>query len=470
MIRFCEMSEDFAINVRNVSKMYSINAEEGRKRRFGLLIREIFGLHVKEADVASGEFWALRDISFEIKKGQSLGIVGLNGAGKSTLLKVILGHVKQNYGQVVINGQAGGLIELNAGFHPDLDGIRNIYNKGILLGKSKSEIDSKLDEIVHFADLGDFINSPVNTYSSGMAVRLGFSIVVHFLPEIIVCDEILAVGDFDFRQKCFEKIMELKNQSSFILVSHSNANILQFCDVALLLHKGEMISIGDPKQVLKHYSYCNAKLNTFEVRNRINQTLDESSNSVIVSQEKIPKEEAKVVESENRNFGMEPDTIESLFGPEYKADTTIKDVQFYLNLQSSDEGFLHFAGEPLVAFLSFTLLKECKNLRIGLPFFDEYGKMIMGPDSRDFEPAWSIKGVGEHVIKIELKALPVNSGKYWLTVALRNDPAFIYRRHCGFIKIQNHLGYYGEVHVSSNWTKIKSLNKMERKNYRVFDD
>ena len=462
------MSSDFAIRVSNLSKKYTINSEEGRKRRFVRLIKEILGMTIHEEEAKSGEFWALRDISFEIPPGQSLGIVGLNGAGKSTLLKVILGRTKQNYGEVEINGQAGGLIELNAGFHPDLDGIRNIYNKGVLLGKSKKEIDSKLEEIIKFADLGDFINSPVKTYSSGMQVRLGFSIVVHFLPEIIICDEILAVGDFDFKQKCFDKIIELKNQSSFILVSHSNASILQFCDIALLLHKGEMISIGDPKQVLKQYSFCHSKLNTFEVRQKIIGSENGVDGAVVVSSEKKIEEEAKVVENDLSRFGMDSKTIDSLFGCEYTADGTICDVEFYLNLEKTDEDYVHFAGEPLVAFLSFTLLKECKNLRIGLPFFDEQGKMIMGPDSRDFEPAWSIKGVGQHTMKIELKALPVNSGKYWLTVAMKNDPAFIYRRHCGFIKVKNHLGYYGEVFVGSNWSKIKSLNKMEKKYYQVF--
>ena len=180
------MSSSFAIRVSNLSKKYLINYDEGRKRRLVRLIKEILGLSSEDAEAKEGEFWALRDISFEIESGQSLGIVGLNGAGKSTLLKIILGRIKQNHGEVEINGRAGGLIELSAGFHPELDGVRNIYNKGILLGKSKQEIDSKLDEIVRFADLGDFIYSPVKTYSSGMQVRLGFSIVVHFLPEIIV--------------------------------------------------------------------------------------------------------------------------------------------------------------------------------------------------------------------------------------------------------------------------------------------
>jgi ABC-type polysaccharide/polyol phosphate transport system ATPase subunit len=462
------MSQDTAITVRNVSKKYTINEEEGRKRRFWRLLKEILGFFDIEKDAASGEFWALRDISFKINRGESLGIVGLNGAGKSTLLKVILGRMKQNKGVIDINGQAGGLVELNAGFHPELDGMRNIYNKGVLLGKSKSEIDSKIEDIVQFADLGDFINSPVKTYSSGMSVRLGFSIVVHFLPEIIICDEILAVGDFDFRQKCFDKIIELKNESSFILVSHSNANILQFCDKALLLHKGEMISIGDPRLVLKHYSFCNAKLNTFEVREKIRKSEEGVSDTVVVKEPTRMEEKVVKLGEDRAMFGYDPKTIETLFGPEYESSEAIQDVEFYLNLVKEEDGFTHFAGEPLVAFLSFTLLRECKNLRIGLPFFDQTGKMIMGPDSRDFEPAWSIKGVGKHEMKIELKTLPVNSGKYWLVMAMKNDPAHIFRRHCGIINIKNHLGYYGEVYVGSNWSKIRKINKSEKKIYRVF--
>lgn len=462
------MSSSFAIRVSNLSKKYLINSDEGRKRRLVRLIKEILGISSEDAEAKEGEFWALRDISFEIESGQSLGIVGLNGAGKSTLLKIILGRIKQNHGELEINGQAGGLIELSAGFHPELDGVRNIYNKGVLLGKSKQEIDSKLDEIVRFADLGDFIYSPVKTYSSGMQVRLGFSIVVHFLPEIIVCDEILAVGDFDFRQKCFEKIIELKNQSSFILVSHSNSNILQFCDVALLLHKGEMLSIGNPKAVLKHYAFCHAKLNTFEVREKIKASTSAKSSTVRVTAENKPVESAKVVSADTTLCGVDPKTAEELYGPEYTANETIRDVEFYLNLQKSEDGWTHFTGEPLTAFLSFTLLKECKNLRIGLPFFNDVGKMVMGPDSRDFEPAWSIKGTGKHVMKIDLKALPVISGKYWLVVAMKNDPAFVFRKHCGFIKVQNHLGYYGEIFVNSSWSRIKDLNEMEKRFYRVF--
>ena len=462
------MRSNFAIRVSNLSKKYLINNDEGRKNRLLRLTAEILGIKTKDTEVQGGEFWALRDISFEIEPGQSLGVVGLNGAGKSTLLKVILGRIKQNRGDVVINGTAGGLIELSAGFHPELDGIRNIYNKGVLLGKSKEEIDSKLDEIIRFADLGDFIYSPVRTYSSGMQVRLGFSIVVHFLPEIIVCDEILAVGDFDFRQKCFEKIIELKSQSSFILVSHSNSSILQFCDVAMLLHKGEMLSFGDPKEILKHYSFCHAKLNTFEVREKIKENSSAKTDSVRVTKETKTNEEAKVVSTDFSHFGIDKKTADELYGPEYTATETITDVAFYLNLQKSEEGWMHFTGEPLTMFLRFTLLKECQNLRIGLPFFNKTGKMIMGPDSRDFEPAWSIKGKGKHVMKIELNALPVTSGDYWLVLAMKNDPAFVFRRHCGFLKVQNHLGYYGEVFVNTKWSKIKNLSDMEKKYYQVF--
>ena len=150
------MRSNFAIRVSNLSKKYLINNDEGRKNRLLRLTAEILGIKTKDTEVQGGEFWALRDISFEIEPGQSLGVVGLNGAGKSTLLKVILGRIKQNRGDVVINGTAGGLIELSAGFHPELDGIRNIYNKGVLLGKSKEEIDSKLDEIIRFALVLEF--------------------------------------------------------------------------------------------------------------------------------------------------------------------------------------------------------------------------------------------------------------------------------------------------------------------------
>lgn len=461
------MSDDFAISVKRLSKKYTINPEEGRKRKFLNLIREIIGIQLTDSDATSGDYWALRDITFDIKKGQSLGIVGLNGAGKSTLLKVILGRTRQNGGQIHLNGQAGGLLELSAGFHPELDGIKNIYNKGFLLGKSKLEIDAKLDAIVKFADLGEFINTPVKSYSSGMHVRLGFSIVIHFLPEIIVCDEILAVGDFDFRQKCFDRILELRNQSSFVLVSHSNANILQLCDVALLLHKGEMISIGNPRQILKHYSLCNNRLNTFEIRKKIGEMDNSDLESSAVVKVDVEDTTNHIHQIDERISGLDSDTIETLFGPEYEVNDVMTNVSFYLDLPKSDDGYFHFTGETLTAFIEFTLLKECKNLRIGLPFFDENGKMVMGPDSRDFEPSWSIKGVGRHLVRIDLDSIPVNSGKYWLAIGIKNDPAFVFRKHCGFITIKNHLGYYGEVYVSSSWTKIDKTKKIGKKFYKV---
>ena len=318
-----------------------------------------------------------------------------------------------------------------------------------------------------FADLGEFINTPVKSYSSGMHVRLGFSIVIHFLPEIIVCDEILAVGDFDFRQKCFDRILELRNQSSFVLVSHSNANILQLCDVALLLHKGEMISIGNPRQILKHYSLCNNRLNTFEIRKKIGEMDNSDLESSAVVKVDVEDTTDHIHQIDERISGLDSDTIETLFGPEYEVNDVMTNVSFYLDLPKSDDGYFHFTGETLTAFIEFTLLKECKNLRIGLPFFDENGKMVMGPDSRDFEPSWSIKGVGKHLVRIDLDSIPVNSGKYWLAIGIKNDPAFVFRKHCGFITIKNHLGYYGEVYVSSSWTKIDKTKKIGKKFYKV---
>jgi lipopolysaccharide transport system ATP-binding protein len=230
------------------------------------------GLSPNSEKLRENEFYALRDISFSLRRGEAVGIMGMNGAGKSTLLKVILGRLPLDSGSFSVAGSVGGLVELNAGFHDEMTGIENIYNRARLLGKSDSEVRDRIDGIIDFADIGEFIDSPVKTYSSGMTVRLGFAIAIHFVEDLVLCDEILAVGDFDFRQKCLEKINELRSRKSFVLVSHSTTDISNFCNRAILLHKGEMILEGVPEKVIEAYALCDHHLTAVEVRNVIKES------------------------------------------------------------------------------------------------------------------------------------------------------------------------------------------------------
>ncbi|GAI09374.1 unnamed protein product, partial [marine sediment metagenome] len=186
------------------------------------------------------EFWAVDDVSFELKKGETLGLIGPNGAGKTTILKMLNGIILPDRGSIRMKGRVGALIQIGAGFHPQLTGRENIYINGSILGMSKREIDKKFDAIVEFADIGDFLDSPVKHYSSGMFVRLGFAVAVHCEPDILLVDEVLAVGDEGFQTKCFNKIGELKkNGTTAILVSHNMHIVSTFTQKVILLNNAK---------------------------------------------------------------------------------------------------------------------------------------------------------------------------------------------------------------------------------------
>jgi len=200
------------------------------------------------------EFWALRDVSFQVGRGEALGIVGPNGSGKSTALKILSGILKPTSGTMRVNGRISALIEVGAGFHPDLTGRENIYLNGAILGMSKWEIQKKLDAIIDFSGIPDFIDTPVKRYSSGMYARLGFSIAAHVEPEILLVDEVLSVGDFTFQGRCIQKMQEiLKNGTTVIFVSHNMESVLSLCDRAILLVNGQVTKEGEPGEVIAEY-------------------------------------------------------------------------------------------------------------------------------------------------------------------------------------------------------------------------
>ncbi|HEV8433025.1 MAG TPA: ABC transporter ATP-binding protein [Thermoanaerobaculia bacterium] len=240
---------DFAISVAHVSKSYRL---WGRKSQFATLKSALLKRDLKLAPEATVP--ALRDVSFAIHKGEAFGIIGRNGSGKSTLLKIISGILKPTSGTVAVNGRIAALIELGAGFHPEITGRENIFINGIMLGLTKREIESRFDSIVEFSGIRPFIDQPVKTYSSGMYVRLGFAVAVHVDPDVLLIDEVLSVGDEEFSQKCVAKIQEMKFRGvTLIFVTHQLDQVRNLCDRALWLDKGEALVIGDPVRVVDDY-------------------------------------------------------------------------------------------------------------------------------------------------------------------------------------------------------------------------
>ncbi|WP_308992667.1 ABC transporter ATP-binding protein [Mariniflexile litorale] len=199
------------------------------------------------------EFWAVKDINFELRRGECLGLIGHNGAGKSTLLKILNGLINPDAGKVTIKGRVGALIELGAGFNPILSGRENIYNNGAVLGFTKKEIDAKVEEIIDFAEIREFIDMPVQNYSSGMKVRLGFAVAAQMEPDVLIIDEVLAVGDVGFRAKCYERISELMKSCCIILVTHSMPQVSKICTKSILMHKGQIKAQGNNGDVIEAY-------------------------------------------------------------------------------------------------------------------------------------------------------------------------------------------------------------------------
>lgn len=254
-IRF-KMSKSI-IQVENISKKYVLNHQQtqGYSTFRDLLASKVKGLTTNSIKSgAKEEFWALRDVSFEINQGDRIGIIGRNGAGKSTLLKILSRIVAPTSGRITIEGRVASLLEVGTGFHPELTGRENIYLNGSILGMSKTEIKSKFEEIVDFAEVERFLDTPVKRYSSGMYVRLAFAVAAHLEPEILIVDEVLAVGDAEFQKKCLGKMKDVSgNGRTVIFVSHNMGAINSLCNQAILLNKGTIQALGDTQTITGLY-------------------------------------------------------------------------------------------------------------------------------------------------------------------------------------------------------------------------
>ena len=243
--------ESIAINVDNVSKIYRLYNKPSDR------LKEALGFSKKKL---YQEHYALNNVSFEVRKGETVGIIGTNGSGKSTILKIITGVLNPTQGNVSIQGRISALLELGAGFNMEYTGIENIYLNGTMMGFSEEEINAKIDDILSFADIGDFVHQPVKTYSSGMFVRLAFAVAINIDPEILIVDEALSVGDVFFQVKCYHKFEEFKKMGKTILfVSHDLGSISKYCDRVILLNKGVKEAEGKPKEIVDLYKQLMAQ-------------------------------------------------------------------------------------------------------------------------------------------------------------------------------------------------------------------
>lgn len=246
---------DVALRMEGVYKRFRKGAQYDSLRD---LIPALTGRMFKRTELRdddSKDFWALQDVSFDVKEGEAFGIVGHNGAGKSTILKVLSGIMRPTKGSLVVNGRLSAVLEVSAGFHPDLTGRENIFLNGTIFGMSRREIESKLDAIIEFSGLKDFIDTPVKRYSSGMFARLGFSVCTHVDPDILIVDEVLSVGDVMFQKKCFDRMLKVMQSGTTVLfVSHNLKAVSELCDRSLLLDHGRVLEVGETDSIIRRYT------------------------------------------------------------------------------------------------------------------------------------------------------------------------------------------------------------------------
>lgn len=408
------MSSEVAIKVDGLSKCYQIyDTPKDRLKQFVLPgLQRMTGQHPKKY---FREFWALKDVSFEVKKGETVGIIGRNGGGKSTLLQMICGTLSPTAGNISVKGRIAALLELGSGFNPEFTGRENVYMNATVLGLSDSEIIARFDEIVSFADIGEFIDQPVKTYSSGMMVRLAFAVIAHVDADILVVDEALAVGDAFFTQKCMRFIRDFQNNGGTLLfVSHDTGAVVNLCSKVILLKRGQVVKEGGAKEVSEFY------LTTLY---EANQIIDGSQGAKSVAfQEQAVAEERDMRETLFNASTLRNDIELFRFNPNQAGfgtgDASIESVR----LLDRDGVPLSWVvgGEYVIIEIRCLAHKDIFQPIIGFEFKDRLGQVIFADNTYLLyrnDPQSVLQG-GEVVAKFEFRLPILPTGDYCMTAAI----------------------------------------------------
>ena len=396
---------DIAIRAQNVSKRFSRHTE----KRNSLKERAVRG----KAPVAP-EFWALRDASFEVERGTTFGIIGHNGSGKSTALKVLTGVYRPTSGLVEVHGRVSALLELGAGFHPELTGRENIRLNGAILGLSRKRIDDAMEEIIDFSGIGEFVESPVKVYSSGMFLRLGFAIADKMDPEILVVDEIIAVGDEQFQRKCTDYLYKLRQDGcTIVVVSHAMSQIEDMCDNAVWLSHGQVQSLGPARETVQKYL---DSVNSEEIANQV--------------------ETANVVTGDGRATGS--------------GEIRLQQIEF-VDADGAQEGVL-LADRPATIRLHYRAAVDLPRAVFGFLFHTEAGVNVAGRNSMHELSAPIQRGDG--VVEFQIPSMPLLNGTYLVTTMISDrSHVFDYRDKQARVTIRStDQSYAGTAAIDGRWS------------------
>lgn len=430
-----------AIEVSNVTKKFKLYYDKGHE----LKEKIIFWKRNRYENRT-----VLDNISFSVKKGEAIGLVGKNGCGKSTTLKMLSKIIYPESGSIEICGRVSSLIELGAGFHPDMTGRENIYINASIFGLTKKEIDKRVDDIIAFSELREYIDSPVRTYSSGMYMRLAFSVAINVDADVLLIDEILAVGDANFQAKCFNKLKEIKSKgTTIVIVSHSLGQIEQICDRSIWIKDGVIETEGNPKDVhLMYLDYMNQERIDEAERERIR--IEAKAAAERKKQEEEAKlraeEERKRIEEENRRR-QEEEIARKRYGSK---EATFTDIRI-LNAEGEKQSVFK-TGEKMILDLNYKVDRELKDCVFGFGIYRNDGLWCYGTNTRiDHLPDFDISRDGNY--KVELDEIMLIPGEYWVDITIEwgdGNPVDYYREALRFEVVSN-IQDVGVLRMPHKW-------------------
>lgn len=382
----------YRINVQGLKKVYPLYKKTNDR------IKEAFSLTGKKYHT---DFVALDDVNFTVEQGECVGIIGVNGSGKSTLLKILTGILSPTQGTATVNGKVSALLELGAGFNPEYSGIENVYLNGMLMGFSKEEMDKKIDEIIAFADIGDFIHQPVKMYSSGMFVRLAFAVAISVEPDILIIDEALSVGDVFFQRKCYEKIKELAGRATVLIVSHDLNALTKFCKRFILMGNGKVVFDGEANQAITKYFKLKQGTASGE----------------------------KQITSLNKTTGML--NMKSPKREQYSGAMNIVIDKYFYSINSNAYYEKCEAGDVFCIQLLVDSNEAYDDVIVGYQIRDKYGNEIFGETSLTSDVNQYALESGKNLIEFEFQWPEIREGDYFITLGIgRGNDVLLQQEEC----------------------------------------
>jgi ABC-type polysaccharide/polyol phosphate transport system ATPase subunit len=438
-----------AIELVDVSKVYR---RFSHRRQFATLKSALLSRSLIRNLRPDETFPAVRNVSFSVPRGQTLGVIGRNGSGKSTTLKLVAGITKPTSGTVTVSGRISALIELGAGFHPEISGRENVFINGIMLGLTKREITRRFDEIVEFAEMQEFIDAPVKTYSSGMYMRLGFAVAIHVDPDVLLVDEVLAVGDEGFTHKCLDKFGEFKRRGkTILLVTHSLGLVEKFCDQALWMDGGRMKLQGDPKRVVGAYI---TDVEKSEERQLAAGDAKAKEAAIAVS----PDEPASAVLPDHpiETAGAPADMFRATEGRWGSREIEITSVE--LIGSDGSAGHVFHSGNPLSVRVRLRAPVAMDDFVLGIGIFNAEGVCCYGTNT-DLEQLKAVRILGDADATFSVERLDLVEGTYKLDVAVHKQDGYPYDYHrlLYTFRVKSRTKDVGIYRPPHNWSFSSSL-------------